>query len=224
MRIFLNEIKETATDYDFTQESDWVFEAVTQVDEKSDATVKRKHRAFPSPSVLPENRRAVALHFRLIKFQSLFLVRGRFSTILQFICSRCANEFAFSTEATFSVLFSKDPALAGPFVRPVHRGKHLKESSTSTTSRPALPEDWESEFFQNDLDISYLTEDFIDLCEIFTEQLYLQVPFQPLCRSECKGMCQNCGADLNIGRCACDRILTPEPFSSLKDYKLKDVD
>jgi uncharacterized protein len=72
------------------------------------------------------------------------------------------------------------------------------------------------------VNVTPLTKDFIDLREILTEQLQLQVPLRPLCSESCKGICPNCGADLNTGRCACSKILKESPFSVLKDFKLKD--
>lgn len=71
----------------------------------------------------------------------------------------------------------------------------------------------------NDLDITYLSEDTIDLKAVLTEQLQLQVPFQPLCREDCKGICFNCGADLNVGRCACAKVTKANPFAALKELK-----
>ena len=71
-----------------------------------------------------------------------------------------------------------------------------------------------------DLDITYLSQDFIDLADVLTEQLQLQVPFQPLCKESCKGVCTQCGADLNVGRCACAKITKATPFSVLKDFKV----
>jgi len=34
------------------------------------------------------------------------------------------------------------------------------------------------------------------------------VPDAPLCRSDCRGLCPRCGADLNAGPCGCG---TAEP-------------
>lgn len=72
-----------------------------------------------------------------------------------------------------------------------------------------------------DLDITYISEDFIDLAAVLTEQIQLQIPFQPLCRAECKGMCTQCGADMNVGRCPCAKLTKSGPFSVLKDLKEK---
>ena len=34
-------------------------------------------------------------------------------------------------------------------------------------------------------------------------QQQLNIPMKPLCRPDCKGLCAQCGADLNLGACAC---------------------
>lgn len=71
-----------------------------------------------------------------------------------------------------------------------------------------------------DLDITYLSQDFIELGDVLTEQLRLQIPFQPLCEEDCLGMCTQCGADLNAGRCACSKIIKQTPFAVLRNLKL----
>lgn len=39
----------------------------------------------------------------------------------------------------------------------------------------------------------------IDLTPLVAEELILATPFAPLCRDDCKGLCLECGADLNLG-------------------------
>ena len=73
----------------------------------------------------------------------------------------------------------------------------------------------------DDGEIIFLTENFIELDPILTEQVRLNLPYHSLCREDCKGLCQNCGADLNEGRCACPDLRTKSSFSVLKDYKVK---
>ena len=43
----------------------------------------------------------------------------------------------------------------------------------------------------------------IDLRPVVREQWLLNVPAYAVCRDECKGICPNCGKDLNEGACAC---------------------
>jgi uncharacterized protein len=39
--------------------------------------------------------------------------------------------------------------------------------------------------------------DLIDLEPLLRDAVVLDLPFQPLCRTECRGLCAECGADLN---------------------------
>lgn len=43
----------------------------------------------------------------------------------------------------------------------------------------------------------------LDIRPAVREQWLLVVPGFALCREDCKGLCANCGADLNAGACAC---------------------
>ncbi len=43
----------------------------------------------------------------------------------------------------------------------------------------------------------------LDIRSAVREQWLLVVPAFALCREDCKGLCANCGADLNAGACAC---------------------
>ena len=45
--------------------------------------------------------------------------------------------------------------------------------------------------------------EYIDLTEAVRDTLILSEPMQVLCRPDCKGLCPQCGADLNQGDCGC---------------------
>ena len=46
--------------------------------------------------------------------------------------------------------------------------------------------------------------DFIlDLREGVRQYILISEPAKPLCRADCRGLCPNCGADLNEGACKC---------------------
>jgi uncharacterized protein len=38
----------------------------------------------------------------------------------------------------------------------------------------------------------------VDLTPLLREELFLAAPFAPLCRPDCKGLCEECGEDLNL--------------------------
>ena len=50
--------------------------------------------------------------------------------------------------------------------------------------------------------------DEIDLRAAVREQWLLTVPGFLLCREDCRGLCPTCGADLNVGDCACPPEVT----------------
>ncbi|MCL2490473.1 MAG: DUF177 domain-containing protein [Propionibacteriaceae bacterium] len=46
-------------------------------------------------------------------------------------------------------------------------------------------------------DALFVVDDFIDLDPALREAVVLSLPFSPLCRDDCAGLCTICGADLN---------------------------
>lgn len=47
-------------------------------------------------------------------------------------------------------------------------------------------------------DAKTIGSDFrVDLTPLLREELFLAAPFAPLCRPDCKGLCEECGDDLN---------------------------
>lgn len=66
----------------------------------------------------------------------------------------------------------------------------------------------------------------IDLVPLIEAALRVEVPLVPLCREDCKGLCPQCGANLNDGPCGCalaeERQSAPgNPFAVLKDLNLE---
>jgi uncharacterized protein len=61
--------------------------------------------------------------------------------------------------------------------------------------------------------------DRIDLTPYLQEEVVMSLPQNPLCSESCKGLCRECGKDLNKGACGCD-IATGHPaFAKLKVLK-----
>ena len=61
--------------------------------------------------------------------------------------------------------------------------------------------------------------DSIDLTELFHDQISLEDPFKKLCKENCKGLCSNCGQDLNNGTCDCKFEEPTSVWDKLKDLK-----
>lgn len=56
----------------------------------------------------------------------------------------------------------------------------------------------------------------LNLDEAVRTALLLELPSRILCREDCRGLCSQCGQDLNINECSCQKDLTRRnPFSAL---------
>ena len=63
--------------------------------------------------------------------------------------------------------------------------------------------DWESVDRAVGFSVALGENPFVDLTPEIREDIILTFPSHPLCRTECKGLCPRCGADLNQGPCGC---------------------
>lgn len=56
----------------------------------------------------------------------------------------------------------------------------------------------------------------LDLDELLRTNVILSLPTKFLCRDDCKGICQTCGADLNKGACDCSTEKIDPRLEALK--------
>lgn len=61
---------------------------------------------------------------------------------------------------------------------------------------------------------------YLDIAAIVWEQFVLALPPNPLCRPDCKGLCPDCGANLNEGMCACTRDEGDPRLAILRGLKI----
>jgi uncharacterized protein len=132
------------------------------------------------------------LHLTVTREYDMIRVHGEVATRLRLGCSRCLNEYEMAIASPFTIFY---------------------------TRATDLPLDEEVELAEEDLVSATYQGDEIDLTPEIAEQVLLEIPFKPLCREECRGLCAVCGADLNVTECGCDRRDTSLTFSALKDFK-----
>ncbi len=84
-------------------------------------------------------------------------------------------------------------------------------------SRSAADENVELQ--KDDLIRSVYEGDAVDLDELVREQILLALPTRTLCREECKGLCPECGANLNAGECDCAQKEIDPRWAALADLK-----
>ena len=60
------------------------------------------------------------------------------------------------------------------------------------------------------------SEDFIDLGPVIHDLILLDNPLKRLCTNKCKGLCSNCGTDLNKSLCKCVKSNNDHRWDKLK--------
>lgn len=97
-------------------------------------------------------------------------------------CSRCLKVFRCHLEIPFHLILA-------PLYESEQELKRLEKE--------------EVELVKEDLGFTYYEGDRFSLSNIIREQVILSVPMQPLCQARCKGLCSQCGQNLNEGTCRC---------------------
>jgi uncharacterized protein len=90
-----------------------------------------------------------------------------------------------------------------PYVLEVHESLDLLYMPHSANVGPKKVKDEELELSEKDLAVSFYRDDRIDLAQMIREQVYLALPMKPLCKDDCRGLCPECGTNLNLSSCSC---------------------
>jgi uncharacterized protein len=105
-------------------------------------------------------------------------VRAEADVLIEDRCSRCTVPFAYPAHLTFEEVFAQ-------------------QVDVLTGVRMAKPEDPDA--FLIALDHT------VDITEAVRQYTEMSAAMQPLCKADCPGLCPQCGQDLNLKVCACDR-------------------
>ena len=108
-------------------------------------------------------------------------------------CSRCLKNFDMPLDLEMKILYIPDKE------RPGEKGEML----------------------ESDSNLSLYEDDVVDLLREINDLVLVNLPLKPICRSDCKGFCPQCGADLNVSPCECEQDRGPSPFDKLKGLKAK---
>lgn len=64
-------------------------------------------------------------------------------------------------------------------------------------------------FGKDDDQFLVLPDGILDVDELATTDIVLELPYGKLCRPDCKGLCPQCGCDLNQNSCSCKAETDP---------------
>jgi uncharacterized protein len=103
-----------------------------------------------------------------------FNVSGTVRTRLELECSRCVEPFEIPVDTSFELRYLPQTANLGV---------------------------GEREIAEEDLATAFYREGAIDVVEMLREQFQLALPMKPLHDEACRGLCPECGANLNRTDC-----------------------
>lgn len=124
-------------------------------------------------------------------------VEGNFETKIELVCARCLEPVVEEVSRSFDLFYAPLPKEAKP------KEDQLKDDDT---------------------EIGFYQGEGLFLADILKEQVLLALPLKVICRSDCRGLCPSCGANLNHEGCRCETHAADRrmaPLARLKQEWLK---
>lgn len=106
--------------------------------------------------------------------------KGHIKTNVSLPCVNCLENFELKVDSKFDVILFPARSI---------EAKHT----------PLSNDEMEYIFFDGDS---------IDLDRLLVEQVNLFIPYNPICSPYCKGLCPNCGVNLNYHDCQCENSIS----------------
>lgn len=119
-------------------------------------------------------------------------ISGAIDAVTTAECSRCAEEFELPSHRPFRYVLAPR----------------------------AIGDDKDFGLKAEDLELSFYNGEEVDLTPLVREQALLALAERPLCREDCRGLCPQCGANLNHSDCGCSPAGLDTRFSVLRTLKV----
>jgi uncharacterized protein len=124
------------------------------------------------------------------------LVQLKATVVIDASCSRCLVPFGYPAAIDLEEVFRQQVDLTS--------GRQIDATEAEEAGEDS---------FEIGLD------HVIDTTEAVRQYVEMAMAMQPLCRPDCPGICAQCGTDLNLGLCDCDRTPTDPRWSALATLK-----
>ncbi len=119
-------------------------------------------------------------------------VFGTLHTRLELVCARCLETVVEEVSRDFDLFYRSMATIAK------NQEVHLN---------------------LDDTEIAFFEGDGLFLADILAEQVNLALPMKVICRSDCRGLCPHCGANLNHEECRCESHATDARMAPLARLK-----
>ncbi|MGE5597506.1 MAG: YceD family protein [Hyphomicrobiales bacterium] len=130
-------------------------------------------------------------HAELVRVPRGILVRFDGEVFIDAACSRCLVPFSYPEHLEFEEVFAQ-------------------QADPQTGERFDVED---PDAFRIGLDNT------IDITEAVRQYTEVAAEMQPLCRPDCPGICSECGQDLSMARCTCDRTPVDSRWAALAALK-----
>ena len=104
-------------------------------------------------------------------------IYGTLHTRLEMVCARCLETVVEEVSKNFDL-----------FYRPM----------------TSIAREEEVRLKLDDTEMAFFEGDGLFLADVLAEQVNLSLPMKVICRSDCRGLCPHCGANLNQEECRCE--------------------
>lgn len=119
-------------------------------------------------------------------------IAGSLETKVELVCARCLEPVVEDVSRSFDLFYAPTPKDAR------HREDQLKSDDT---------------------EIGFFEGDGLFLADVVREQVLLALPVKVICRSDCRGLCPACGANLNHEECRCETHPADPRLAPLARFK-----
>lgn len=124
-------------------------------------------------------------------------ITGDLHTRVEMVCARCLEPVTEDVAREFDL-----------FYRPI----------------ASMTREEEERLKLDDTEIAFFEGEGLFLTDVLVEQVLLALPMKAICRSDCRGLCAQCGVNLNNEECRCEvHVADPRmaPLARLKQDWLK---
>ena len=135
----------------------------------------------------------ITIDMKIIRNFDMIEINGSLNMNVEFECSRCLCRFNMPVNSSFVLVFTND------------------RSMINITDK-------EKEVTEDEADLLYYSGDEIDLLEPVQEQIVMSMPSWPVCSESCKGLCRQCGSNLNTDPCDCNEVKINPAFEVLAKW------
>ncbi|MCL1918431.1 MAG: DUF177 domain-containing protein [Peptococcaceae bacterium] len=134
----------------------------------------------------------LGVDLKVMRAGNSFIVSGSVHARIRVVCARCLEEFIFPLEAAFE----DEWALAEDLIGECDLGGCVTPSDRVDLRNSGM-------YQQRQDDLFCFTEEEVDVTERIMEHLILSLPMRFICSGECRGLCPQCGRNMNTDPCTC---------------------